>query len=113
MIRIWDKKGRRWLHGFVIDEEGRIYINQVSIERKYADIAVNYFTGLTDEIGIKIFEDDILDMAGIVGVVKYISPSFVLLTKDGFYPICSLERKKVLGNIHEHCNLLVSLFKRA
>jgi uncharacterized phage protein (TIGR01671 family) len=82
-------------------------------------IYVRQFTGLQDKNGVDIYVGDILDNGyNAKGMVYFKNGMFVvnftytetLLTKDNqtaFFRLCNVNMvTKIIGNIHEHPNLL-------
>ena len=66
---------------------------------------VGQFTGLTDKNGKKIFEGDILTLrTRRPHIVKFEDGGFVLTGTA--IPICHANKFEVIGNIHDHHELL-------
>lgn len=97
---------KSWISNFFMTEKGEIYIVKPETGGLclVSEVIITFFTGIKDSNGTKIFEDDIVRMNNIIGVVKYIAPCFVLATRNGFYPLGSANEKEieVIGNIYEH-----------
>lgn len=76
----------------------------------YTDIEIELFTGYLDKTGKKIYENDILEVKGVIGVVKFINGAFKLVALRGNFngrgtrklSKCSLIRVGIVkGNAHE------------
>lgn len=107
-MRVWSLEKKTWLTDFFLTETGEVYtVVQDKGLCKVSKVIVTFFTGIRDLNKKKVYEDDIIRMNDIVGVVKYIAPSFVLATRDGFYPLSSANENEIeiLGNIYEHPSL--------
>lgn len=68
-------------------------------------------TGLTDKNGVDVFESDIIEYKGAKGVVYYDNDIAMFMVRFEYlrsnYSFDSVDEEfEVIGNIHEHPNLL-------
>lgn len=118
MIRAWDKESKNWMKDFVLLKDGsvcriitEIYKGTSLLGEAYHNAVANSYIGMNDADQNMIFDDDIViisikeesgSIRKVVGVIKAISPSFVLATNEGIYSLdCGVDLK-VIGNIWEH-----------
>ncbi|MDD9265988.1 YopX family protein [Paenibacillus sp. GCM10023248] len=69
------------------------------------------FTGLLDSDGVEIYEGDLHELDGEVGVVEYHDGTYFVIGEwvtRFLYLQYSEEKGKVIGNIHEHPEFLES-----
>lgn len=118
LIRAWDKKNKMWIEDFVILKNGRVCKLITEGEKSttflgevYKEAVANSFIGMCDAKKDPIFEDDIVQISinegdettrKIVGVIKAVSPSFVVATREGIIPIDYGLILRVIGNTWEH-----------
>ncbi len=113
-FRAWDKMGNCWINEFAITKEGAILLHNT--ENYYETDAVGpilmQFTGLTDKHGKEIYEGDILkythDDYTDIDIVEWDGgryPDPFDVTGDSDLSV-GLRLVEVIGNIHEHPNLL-------
>lgn len=99
--------GAGWVYGSLVysyKEDGYYITTHDEYEYSYPVVkdSIGQFTGLRDKEGVAIFEDDIIDFAGIKLKALY----------DGLYAIDnqrvtpSTYHIKVIGNIYENTDLL-------
>jgi hypothetical protein len=121
LVRLWSIAGKKWIENFAITNKGDIvsvtnqdtnglgYISRYIGEE--AQFIRNNYIHIDDRIKKQIFEDDIVlkfcknevgDLRnGIIGVVKYVAPNYLLMTYEGMIPLASCDDLEVIGNIRE------------
>ena len=103
-FRAWDEISKEWIY-FDLDDaiSGRIEREGYKPLRL---INKNRYTGLLDKNGVEIYEGDILKAPHFqTAAVEYIESGF--WCKQGKYNMLpNLTGAEVIGNIHEHGNLL-------
>lgn len=102
-FRIWSTALSRYRDTNIdLDGDREIFIHDDGIPEQ--------FIGLHDKDGTEIYECDIVDYDGIIGEVKYTTTpnvGFVIVRGDESYSmIWSRYCTKVIGNIHQHPELL-------
>lgn len=121
-FRAWDTFKKKWVKYFYITENGLIYnmeqqhrdlIGAVPIEK--SGLILMQSTGLFDKNGVEIFEGDVASYRGHIYIVlkKYAAIGLALLRNEeptSFHPLLDdmvhFNRLEVLGNIHEHPELV-------
>ena len=118
-FRVWEEREKEYdTWSYILDDSGNLFRNAYGalIECDKKDYIIEQYTGLKDKNGKEIYEGDIVldyydgDDAFIVDWDKD-TASFVLtdtcnisnVSFDNFYPDKDLE---IIGNIHEHQELL-------
>lgn len=105
-----------WIYGGLIQRDGRAYIVGISKRGMIDGLEVDpetvgQYTGLSDKIGRKIFEGDIVhNDYGYPGVVEWLYGSFIIRFFNGDdWDICQYIKEeciKIIGNIHDNPELL-------
>ena len=85
---------------YISNSYGKPFAFQVSIE------TIGQFTGLYDKDGVKVFEGDILEDGIVYFDEKYLG-FFVKLGGKFQGPLFDIPLPKVLGNIHEHKEMIL------
>ena len=101
-FRAWDEDNKRMFTPQRIDADGD---NKVYDGYGCYDMPVMQFTGLSDKNGKEIYEGDIIDERGIVGVVVFRDGGFCVKWGDGMWD-CIIDDITILGNVHENPELL-------
>lgn len=113
----------RWIHGGLVERDGRVFIVGVSSLLRIDGIevdpkTVSQYTGLTDKNGVKVFENDIVrdcSEENEVFVVKYYAhggyPAFDVEPEmhcdcNGLSYLMELGSAEVIGNIFDNPKLL-------
>ncbi|WCF11594.1 YopX family protein (plasmid) [Paenibacillus thiaminolyticus] len=114
-FRIWNCKNKCWVSD-VIEGEKFLFMLQKNTFGNYTILATvkgdyirNEYIGIKDKKDVCIFEDDIVKLkvfnnSGeieecVVGVIKYVPPSYVLLTEKGFFSLSACDDMEVIGDI--------------
>lgn len=121
--RIYDFEKKNWATNAVVMQNGDVVFQKtkkfpgfhrekVFKEGEY-DLVVDLHTGFLDKNGQKIFENDILEVGNVTGLVFWDvkSGEYILLDFDGrlMYPLWDdlcRKRASVIGNIEENGDLL-------
>lgn len=119
-FRAWDKNIKRWVSGFHISDDGRVweYVQYEGWMDRSGIIEIVLFTGLLDKNGIEIYAGDLLRWLRPVMIVNPAKPEgypFEVRWDNkftGFFPFCHPNREvntfdvEVIGNINENPELL-------
>ncbi|MEK4815742.1 YopX family protein [Macrococcus sp. FSL R5-0951] len=112
-FRIFDKKKKRFLGGFTmeIDKFGIHVLDEFNYLVDEDDRVLMQATGLTDKNGKEIFEGDIVKYWENIGYIEFYQGSWVINWNDGslFDLYDNDNNLEVLGNIHEHPELLENI----
>jgi len=112
-FRVWDKDEGVMISPDYIDRNGNAHWKSHSIPESSSEVM--QFTGLYDKNGKEIWEGDIVKARSrkswteIIGQAVYGDGEYQIETTDNYWPVASivvLEKLEVIGNIHEHPNLL-------
>ncbi|PKE36853.1 hypothetical protein CW670_02675 [Macrococcoides caseolyticum] len=110
-FRIFDKKKKRFLGDFTmeIDKFGIHVLDEFNYVVDEDDRVLMQATGLTDKNGKEIFEGDIVKYWENIGYIEFYQGSWVINWNDGslFDLYDNDNNLEVLGNIHEHPELLI------
>lgn len=109
-FRIFDKKKKRFLGDFTmeIDKFGIHVLDEFNYVVDEDDRVLMQSTGLHDVNGKEIFEGDIVKYWENIGYIEFYQGSWVINWNDGslFDLYDNDNNLEVLGNIHEHPELL-------
>ncbi|PKE47949.1 YopX family protein [Macrococcoides caseolyticum] len=112
-FRIFDKKKKRFLGDFTmeIDKFGIHVLDEFNYVVDEDDRVLMQSTGLTDVNGKEIFEGDIVKYWENIGYIEFYQGSWVINWNDGslFDLYDNDNNLEVLGNIHEHPELLENI----
>lgn len=110
-FRIFDKKKKRFLGDFTmeIDKFGIHVLDEFNYVVDEDDRVLMQSTGLHDVNGKEIFEGDIVKYWENIGYIEFYQGSWVINWNDGslFDLYDNDNNLEVLGNIHEHPELLI------
>lgn len=112
-FRGWDKEDKEMIF---FDLEKLAYgKNYLWWKNILPGLEIMQYTGLKGKNGVEIYEDDIVEDYGYKGVIKYRSDKygcafFIDRTEFGTGGFGHVEKHmEVIGNIHQHPNLLEKL----
>ncbi|PKE65497.1 hypothetical protein CW674_06000 [Macrococcoides caseolyticum] len=112
-FRIFDKKKKRFLGDFTmeIDKFGIHVLDEFNYVVDEDDRVLMQSTGLHDVNGKEIFEGDIVKYWENIGYIEFYQGSWVINWNDGslFDLYDNDNNLEVLGNIHEHPELLENI----
>jgi len=115
--RAWDESDEQFISGFVVTENGDVYVND-DPEMRLVDAILMQYTGLKDKNGFEIYEGDIVKHDDFsVGFVVSDQPKRNSIIKwdknNGRYYAEGMvitggyiRNGKVVGNIYENLELL-------
>ncbi|PKF28955.1 hypothetical protein CW697_10440 [Macrococcoides caseolyticum] len=110
-FRIFDKKKKRFLGDFTmeIDKFGIHVLDEFNYVVDEDNRVLIQSTGLHDVNGKEIFEGDIVKYWENIGYIEFYQGSWVINWNDGslFDLYDNDNNLEVLGNIHEHPELLI------
>ncbi|PKE52735.1 hypothetical protein CW676_08480 [Macrococcoides caseolyticum] len=112
-FRIFDKKKKRFLGDFTmeIDKFGIHVLDEFNYVVDEDDRVLMQSTGMIDENKAEVFQDDIVwhDQNEDYGVVEIDEAKFVIRWQDGYVEDLfeRIDLLEVVGNIHEHPELLI------
>ena len=101
----------------ICEVDGHHLLQGDDVPHRVDPATVGQFTGLKDQNGLEIYEDDIMEIpetefnARIIGTVEYQEDSFIIQSRNGgsaWGLHWSLRKHDagILGNIYDHPNLL-------
>lgn len=102
-FRAWDKANKRWsspmdCNPVIVSDEKVPYIFEVIAE----DYILVQSTGLRDFKGNEIYEGDIIRSEGLVWMVEYDAPQFILRRGKELKDFSDVYPEYILGNIFEN-----------
>ena len=118
-FRMYNKQTNEMLYSKDAPHLSQFFLaHEVGIAHKMP-IEIMQSTGIIDKNGVEVYVGDIVQDSKGFGVVYYYAPSFIVqclpdeVTEDGVYALAKglvnvtqLEETEVIGNIHQHPNLL-------
>lgn len=115
-FRAWDDRNKRFgymtIQANMIAWPSNLWMSQVSHDDegvRFDDVTDwQQFTGLLDKSGREIYEGDIVKWSDITGEVKFggNNDGWFILMSGIEYHLSQEEYREVIGNIHEHPELL-------
>lgn len=114
-FRAWDSISKSFVTDFIIDRLGNEYqTNKCEFWGDDRKITLMQFTGLKDKNGVEIYEGDIAKYNGWIVDVRWngkLAYYYVEFLKEQFkdnyrVPLYECKDLEVIGNIHEHPQLL-------
>lgn len=116
-FRVWSESRKKWLNECMFDMEVKgayDFSSDSSMRYNYkTDVIIEQFTGLQDKKGNDIYEGDLVkkddDKFVRCGVVSFIHGCWMVASKSGeqyFNLHWHLSQVEVVGNIHQHPELL-------
>lgn len=119
-FRAWDKAKARMLsnigfhpHMCCFNEDYQSHEDGAyTLSPEFTNYVIMQYTGLNDKNGVPIFEGDIVrgvlykDYSEHVGRILYDFNGYRIVTKEKSMPLDLPEKLTVIGNIHQHPELL-------
>jgi hypothetical protein len=123
-VRIWDIEKGKYLNHVVVEKSGEIYpiletnqgekISSIEQLEQSKIMVINDYTEMSDQAKKPLYVEDIVELVviqkngrnqilgrGVLGVVKYIAPGYVVATKEGLYAIHPNDFFNIIGNLRE------------
>lgn len=110
-FRVWDDLNKAYQdpEDYYLDSDGDLYIwrHQRGYPTQVYSCKVEFWTGLTDSEGVKIFEGDKVKYDGSVFVIHFENAEYIMKSKiRGYYALSPIapnseEVLTVIGTIHE------------
>lgn len=96
---------KQWHVGYLIVKDKACYIRHHGVENYVYKESIGQAIGKKDVNGEDIFEGDIVDIRGMQYVIQWVPALFsfrmVSLSSEITFPITSLTRMKVVGNVFD------------